>query len=140
MSQSEKTRDPEAIRQEIEQTQEDLAEAVEHVAYHKTHLKEEVTEAAKAQVVEAKDQLIDNVTSRTGDLKETVTEKAHDLKDTLIEKKDELREAVAEKGEDLMKTVAEKKDDLKESANSADGERSGTVGDPEETPAKSWVP
>lgn len=139
MSQTEKTRDPEAIRQDIEQTQQDLAEAVEHVAYHKAHLKEEVTEAAKAQVVEAKDELIDNVTTRTGHLKDTLTEKAHDLKDTLTEKKDDLKETVAKKTEDIKETVAEKKEDLQQRAN-ADGERAGTGEDAEERPVKSWVP
>ena len=128
MSQSEKTRDPQALRREVQETQQDLAEAVEHVAYHKTHLKEEVKESVKAQATEAVDQLKENVAShfkdsasaKSGELKDAVVEKATDLKDTAVEKKDELMATASDKKDDLMEAVSEKKEDLAASESSQD--------------------
>lgn len=76
MSQTNETRNPEVVKQEVDETQNRLAESVEHVAYHKAHLKEEVKEAAKDQVVEAKDSL-----------KQNVSDKAHQIKDSLTGKR-----------------------------------------------------
>ncbi|HYN98985.1 MAG TPA: hypothetical protein VEU28_04865 [Actinomycetota bacterium] len=128
MSQSEKTRDPQVVRQEVQETQQDLAEAVEHVAYHKTHFKEEVTESIKAQATDAVDQLKENVAShfkdsasaKPGELKDAVVEKATDLKDTAVEKKDELMAAASEKKDDVMQAASEKKEDLTASKPSQD--------------------
>lgn len=87
------TRDPEAISQEIDETRARVADDVEAIAYHKTHLKEETKEAVHDKVDATKQDMKDQVVETAENVKHNASDMAGRLKDSLSDKKDDLVDA-----------------------------------------------
>jgi len=127
--QANETRDPEAIREQVEETQERLAEAVEHVAYHKGNIADDAKDAVKDKAVDAKDQLVETAVEKKDHLMETIAGKKDELKEAVVDKKEQLRAAAAEKAEELQGTVEEKRQEPGEySSTGSENDRGKAAG------------
>ena len=126
-----------ALVEEIEQTGDRLAAAVEALAYKKGHLKDEVIEIAEQKAdqflekaEETKDQLVAKISDKIPDrreLKEMASKAVHkigdsaaDAKDTVVEKAAEAKDTVVEKATEaehrIVAVAAERLPEAKEAA------------------------
>ena len=87
------TQSPEEIVEEIEQTENRLADAVEALAYKKGHVKDD----AKETLVEKKEQVKEKVGEKKDEVVGAVKEKVDEKKDELLSKVAHAKEAVADK-------------------------------------------
>jgi len=130
--QANETRDPEVIREQAEETQERLAEAVEHVAYHKGNIADDAKDAVKGRAVDAKDQLVETAVEKKDHLMETIAGKRDELKEAVVDKKDQLRAAAAKKAEELQGMAEEKRQEPAESSSTGsendEGKAAGFTG------------
>jgi len=85
--------DQKQITQELNETQARLADAVEALAYKKSHLKDD----AKAVLEEKKEAVIDSIKDRKEMVLEKVAEKKEEVLETLAEKKEEVLETLRAK-------------------------------------------
>jgi Late embryogenesis abundant protein len=119
-----------ALVEEIEQTGDRLAAAVEALAYKKAHLKGELIEIAEEKAdqflekaEETKDRLVAKISDKIPDRRElkqmaskavakigdsAAVEKAVEAKDTVVEKAVEAKDTVVEKAVEAKDTVVEK--------------------------------
>jgi hypothetical protein len=107
--------------EDVHETEARLAEAVEALAYKKSHAKDEVKEA----VIEKKDKVV-------GQVKEKVADTKDDLAGAVHDKIEDVKEAVVTKVEDAKDTVASKlpgSGGAKESADEGLGPKLGAVKD-----------
>ena len=84
---------PEEVVEDIEQTKDRLAEAVEALAYKKGHVKDDV----KGAVAEKKEQVKDKLGEKKDEVVGAVKEKVGEKKDEILSKVADAKEAVASK-------------------------------------------